>query len=177
MQENKFTEVLLQLDAPISIELPPKETKSSDRRRALQQPRSSARNTPCSNSYAASTSVKRGRSVAVTADYLASWRNRAVTIGCVSFFLFCVLLHRCLLHGEFCHISQYAICLINTQKLHQFLIGILHVHTNFPWISCAFVYRRGGVMFTDKSPTQPDFVKLLFCCCDASNNFMTGWFI
>uniref|UniRef100_A0A8R1XWQ4 Uncharacterized protein n=1 Tax=Onchocerca volvulus TaxID=6282 RepID=A0A8R1XWQ4_ONCVO len=48
-----------QLDAPISIELPPKETKSSDRRRALQQPRSSARSTPCSNSSAASTSVKR----------------------------------------------------------------------------------------------------------------------
>ncbi|VBB29559.1 unnamed protein product, partial [Acanthocheilonema viteae] len=67
------------LDAPISIELPPKETKSSDRRRALQQPRSSARSAPCSNSSAASTSVKRGRSLAVTADYLASWKNRSVT--------------------------------------------------------------------------------------------------
>ncbi|KAK6110121.1 D-isomer specific 2-hydroxyacid dehydrogenase NAD binding domain family protein [Brugia pahangi] len=67
-----------QLDAPISIELPPKETKSSDRRRALQQPRSSARSTPCSNSSAASTSVKRGRSLAVTADYLASWKSRSV---------------------------------------------------------------------------------------------------
>ncbi|VDO55032.1 unnamed protein product [Onchocerca flexuosa] len=73
--------VLLQLDAPISIELPPKETKSSDRRRALQQPRSSARSTPCSNSSAASTSVKRGRSLVVTADYLASWKNRSVIDG------------------------------------------------------------------------------------------------
>ncbi|VDK63500.1 unnamed protein product [Onchocerca ochengi] len=70
-----------QLDAPISIELPPKETKSSDRRRALQQPRSSARSTPCSNSSAASTSVKRGRSLAVTADYLASWKNRSLIDG------------------------------------------------------------------------------------------------
>uniref|UniRef100_A0A1I8EQL3 D-isomer specific 2-hydroxyacid dehydrogenase n=2 Tax=Wuchereria bancrofti TaxID=6293 RepID=A0A1I8EQL3_WUCBA len=68
-----------QLDAPISIELPPKETKSNDRRRALQQPRSSARSTPCPNSSAASISVKRGRSLAVTADYLASWKNRSVT--------------------------------------------------------------------------------------------------
>ncbi|MCP9266423.1 CtBP protein [Dirofilaria immitis] len=69
------------LDAPISIELPPKETKSGDRRRALQQPRSSARSTPCSNSSSASTSVKRGRSLAITADYLASWKNRSATDG------------------------------------------------------------------------------------------------
>lgn len=88
MQWNAFTGVLLQLDAPISIELPPKETKSSDRRRALQQPRSSARSAPCSNSSAASTSVKRGRSLAVTADYLASWKNRSATDGHFWFFLF-----------------------------------------------------------------------------------------
>ncbi|EJW72448.1 hypothetical protein WUBG_16644 [Wuchereria bancrofti] len=75
-----------QLDAPISIELPPKETKSNDRRRALQQPRSSARSTPCPNSSAASISVKRGRSLAVTADYLASWKNRSVTDGHFWFF-------------------------------------------------------------------------------------------
>uniref|UniRef100_A0A158PRH6 C-terminal-binding protein 1 n=1 Tax=Brugia pahangi TaxID=6280 RepID=A0A158PRH6_BRUPA len=92
-----------QLDAPISIELPPKETKSSDRRRALQQPRSSARSTPCSNSSAASTSVKRGRSLAVTADYLASWKSRSVIDGHFWFFPFFFI------NSPFITVSHFAI--------------------------------------------------------------------
>lgn len=83
---------MLQLDAPISIELPPKETKSSDRRRAaLQQPRTAARSTPSSNSSATSASAKRSRSLAVSADYLASWKSRSIVDGSnfhfLSFFL------------------------------------------------------------------------------------------
>ncbi|VDN01519.1 unnamed protein product [Thelazia callipaeda] len=87
-----------QLDAPISIELPPKETKSSDRRRAaLQQQqhhyqsRTTARSTPTSNRSSASTSVRRSRSLAVTADYLASWRSRTLTDGYCFFLLFILL--------------------------------------------------------------------------------------
>ncbi|VDN28927.1 unnamed protein product [Gongylonema pulchrum] len=70
-----------QLDAPISIELPPKETKSSDRRRAAlqqqQQSRTTAPTTPSPSNVTGSTSVKRSRSLAVSADYLTSWRSRS----------------------------------------------------------------------------------------------------
>uniref|UniRef100_A0A914UK18 D-isomer specific 2-hydroxyacid dehydrogenase catalytic domain-containing protein n=1 Tax=Plectus sambesii TaxID=2011161 RepID=A0A914UK18_9BILA len=65
-----------EVDPPISIELPPKESKSADRRRgakSVQNATASALN----NVTNGATALKRTRSLAVTADFLSSVASKA----------------------------------------------------------------------------------------------------
>ncbi|KHN79846.1 C-terminal-binding protein 2 [Toxocara canis] len=65
-----------QLDAPISISLPPKETKSAERRRATGV--KSSRSTPSESSASRSSNLKRTRSIALTAHHLLNSKNTLV---------------------------------------------------------------------------------------------------
>uniref|UniRef100_F1KT94 THAP-type domain-containing protein n=1 Tax=Ascaris suum TaxID=6253 RepID=F1KT94_ASCSU len=63
-----------QLDAPISISLPPKETKSAERRRAGGV--KSSRSTPSESSVSRTSNLKRTRSIALAAHHLVNTKNR-----------------------------------------------------------------------------------------------------
>ncbi|VDM27609.1 unnamed protein product [Toxocara canis] len=67
------------LDAPISISLPPKETKSAERRRATGV--KSSRSTPSESSASRSSNLKRTRSIALTAHHLLNSKNTLVVDG------------------------------------------------------------------------------------------------
>uniref|UniRef100_A0A9J2P1C5 D-isomer specific 2-hydroxyacid dehydrogenase catalytic domain-containing protein n=1 Tax=Ascaris lumbricoides TaxID=6252 RepID=A0A9J2P1C5_ASCLU len=71
---NCLNAVIVMLDAPISISLPPKETKSAERRRAGGV--KSSRSTPSESSVSRTSNLKRTRSIALAAHHLVNTKNR-----------------------------------------------------------------------------------------------------
>ncbi|TMS35973.1 hypothetical protein L596_003251 [Steinernema carpocapsae] len=72
----------LQFDPPITIQLPPKETKNSERRR-IKNDSNSVLSSPFGSSSSLNTSptsvLKRSRSAASTSEFLTNLRSKACT--------------------------------------------------------------------------------------------------